>query len=143
MSRTEREAFLAGVHVGIVTVDEPGKGPLAVPVWYGYEPGGDVWFSTGRGSRKTKLLEAAGRAGFCIQTETAPYQYVSLEGPVTIGPCDYEAHIVTMARRYLGDRGGDAYLRAQGGPAGAAGSVVVRISPETWRTVDYGKRGRG
>ena len=37
MSRDERERFLAGVHVGVLSVASPdGGGPLAVPVWYAY-----------------------------------------------------------------------------------------------------------
>ena len=34
MSRAEREAFLAATRVGIVSIAEEGRGPLAVPVWY-------------------------------------------------------------------------------------------------------------
>jgi PPOX class probable F420-dependent enzyme len=139
MTPAERDEFLAGVHVGILAVADDGRGPLAVPVWYIYEPGGDLWFSTGRESRKAKLLARAGRAGFCVQTETPPYRYVTVEGPVTIGPCDYERHQVPMAVRYLGERGAEAYLAASGGPAAAANAVVARIHPERWRSEDYGK----
>ena len=32
MSETERQEFLAGLHIGIVSVNEPGRGPLTVPV---------------------------------------------------------------------------------------------------------------
>jgi hypothetical protein len=43
MTREEREQFLAGVHVGVLSVvSEGGGGPLAVPVWYSYQPGGPV-----------------------------------------------------------------------------------------------------
>ena len=28
MTKAEREAFLADVHVGVLAVDEPGRGPL-------------------------------------------------------------------------------------------------------------------
>ena len=31
MTRPEREAFLADVHVGVLAVDEPGRGPMALP----------------------------------------------------------------------------------------------------------------
>ena len=34
MTRTEREAFLAETRVGMLSVNEPGRGPLTVPVWY-------------------------------------------------------------------------------------------------------------
>jgi len=43
MSRQEREAFLAALHVGVISIERPGRGPLTVPIWYGYEPGGDLW----------------------------------------------------------------------------------------------------
>ena len=43
MTRAEREAFLADVHVGVLSIAEPGRGPLAAPIWYGYEPGGEIW----------------------------------------------------------------------------------------------------
>jgi PPOX class probable F420-dependent enzyme len=139
MTREEREAFLEGLHVGIVTVADGDRGPIAAPVWYGYDKGGDVWFATARGSLKARLIEASGRAGFCIQTETPPYKYVSIEGPATLDACDYERHLAAVAQRYLGEAGGEAYLRSQGGPERAGDNVVVRIRPETWRTVDYGK----
>ena len=35
MTPVEREAFLAEVHVAVVTVaDDDGRGPLAIPLWY-------------------------------------------------------------------------------------------------------------
>ncbi len=46
MTRAEREHFLARVHVGILSVDEPGHGPLSVPVWYLYEPDGEILLVT-------------------------------------------------------------------------------------------------
>ena len=62
MSRAEREGFLAGPHVGVLSVVSPdGGGPLAAPVWYTYRPGGTVNLSTGRGTRKALAIAAAGR----------------------------------------------------------------------------------
>src|SRR4030095_12792855 len=61
---------------------EPGRGPLAVPIWYAYEPGGDVRFVTARGSRKGELIAQATRLSLCAQTETPPYKYVSVEVPI-------------------------------------------------------------
>src|ERR671934_1894495 len=82
MTKEEREAFLADVHVAIISVAEDGHGPLVVPIWYSYEPGGEVRIVTGPASRKGKLLERAGRFSLCVQTETLPYKYVSVEGPI-------------------------------------------------------------
>jgi PPOX class probable F420-dependent enzyme len=139
MSRAEREAFLSELHLGVFAVANGASGPLAAPVWYGYEPGGDIWFSTGRSSLKAKLIQPGSRVSFVVQDETPPYRYVSVEGPVTLEDCDYERHLRTVAVKYLGPEGGEQYLRGTGGPAHVAENVVVRITPETWRTQDYTK----
>ncbi len=140
MSKSEREAFLADLHVGVLSVADGVRGPLTVPVWYIYEPGGDVWFSTGRESEKARLLRGVSHASLVAQTETAPYKYVMVEGLVSFGPAHYEQQLRPMAHRYLGEEGGEAYLRSIGSEAGVNGSLIVRITPERWRTVDYGKR---
>ncbi|HEY5165085.1 MAG TPA: pyridoxamine 5'-phosphate oxidase, partial [Acidimicrobiia bacterium] len=36
MSPEEREAFLAEVHVGVISVANDDRGPLTVPIWYTY-----------------------------------------------------------------------------------------------------------
>ena len=82
MTKQEREAFLADVHVGIISIVEEGKGPLTVPIWYAYDAGGDLRIMTGRESRKGRLLAQAGRFSLCVQTETSPYKYVSVEGAI-------------------------------------------------------------
>ncbi len=61
MTVAEREAFLTGLHVGIISVDDPGRGPLSVPIWCAYEPDGMVNDVTGGQSVKAQRLHAAGR----------------------------------------------------------------------------------
>jgi len=138
MSRAEREAFLAATHVGIVSITEEGRGPLTIPVWYRYEPGGELRFATGDTSRKARLLQRAGRASLCVQTETPPYLYVSVEGPTTIGKVDFERDTREMALRYLGPRMGEAYLAATY-PNGGTSEVLVRLRPERWWSADFRK----
>jgi nitroimidazol reductase NimA-like FMN-containing flavoprotein (pyridoxamine 5'-phosphate oxidase superfamily) len=138
MTRSEREAFLAEVHVGILSVQQPVNGPLSVPVWYAYEPGGTVSVITGEKSRKGVLITASGRFSLCTQTETPPYKYVSVEGPVVgvdkrVDPAERRQ----MAHRYLGEEFGDLYLQAT--EADAEGSVVFRMEPESWLTADFAK----
>jgi PPOX class probable F420-dependent enzyme len=140
MTREEREAFLAGVHVGIIAVAEEGRAPLAAPIWYGYEPGGEVWIVTERGSRKGRLLERTRRMSLCVQTEEPPYKYVSIEGPVTsIEPSDVERHERPLAHRYLGRELGDRYIEETGGEGARADNVIVRMRPARWLTTDYAK----
>ena len=85
MSEAEREEFLSGVHVAVLAVEEPGRGPLALPIWYQYRAG-TIEFGVDGGSRKAELLRAAGRATITVQDEAPPYRYVSAEGPVEIAP---------------------------------------------------------
>ena len=136
MTRSEREEFLADLHVGVIGLVD-GDRPLAVPIWYSYETGGDVWIITSPDSVKGRALEATGRFSLCAQTEDAPYRYVSVEGPVTsVEECPHSAH-VEMAHRYLGPELGDLYVASTA--EANQGSRIYRMSPETWRTVDYAK----
>ena len=138
MSVAEREQFLAGVHVGVLSVaDGEGRAPLAAPVWYDYEPGGVLSVITGRGSRKGAALAAAGRMSLCVQDENPPYRYVTVEGPVEIEELDLDERLA-MARRYLGPEGGDRYVASNPDPDSE--NVMIRMRPEHWLTVDYGKQ---
>jgi PPOX class probable F420-dependent enzyme len=132
MSKAEREAFLADVHVGTLAVERGDGPPLASPVWYRYRPGGDVELLTEAESLKGRLLRSAGRAALSVQRETYPYAYVTVDGPVTLGePADDD--LLDIATRYLGPDGGQAYV--EGTPAGD--NVLARITPERWFTTDY------
>lgn len=139
MSRAEREAFLAATHVAIVSIGEPERGPLTVPVWYRYEPGDAVRFVTGARSRKANLIRQSGRIGFCVQTDSPPYKYVSIEGPVTLGEPDHERDVRQVAIRYLGKEMGEMYLAMIA--AEPEPSVLVIMRPERWYSVDYSKLG--
>ena len=136
MSSSERELFLSALHVGIISIPRATKGPLTVPIWYDYQPGGELWVITDTDSIKGKLLTKASRISLCAQTETAPYQYVSVEGPFTTRPSTQE-ELKAMAVRYLGEEQGKAY--AENSADGGEGSIVVAIAPETWFSVDYNK----
>ena len=84
MTKQEREAFLADVHIGIISISEEGRGPLTVPIWYAYDAGGDLRIMTGRESRKGRLLALAKRA------------------PAPTEGADFERDLRPLARRYLG-----------------------------------------
>ena len=138
MTTDERESFLAGLHVGVLSVEATDGPPLTVPIWYAYAPGGEVEVITGRESLKGRLIARAGRFSLCAQTEQPPYRYVSVSGPVvSTEACQREAHLRPMARRYLGEAMGDSYVGE--GPEVDEASVVIRMRPERWWSVDYGK----
>jgi nitroimidazol reductase NimA-like FMN-containing flavoprotein (pyridoxamine 5'-phosphate oxidase superfamily) len=141
MTHEERDAFLSDVHVGIISIAEADRGPLTVPIWYGYNPGGELWIVTESKSRKGKLLSSVQRFSLCVQTEQPPYKYVSVEGPVTsITAADLERDLRPMAHRYLGKELGDGYIEATGGAASKAESILIRMRPERWLTTDYAKQ---
>ena len=136
MTEDEREAFLAGVHVGVLAVERRDGPPLAVPVWYDYRPGGDLWILTPEDSVKGRLLQAAQRFSLCAQDETPPfYRYVSVEGPVVaIRAADEEEDSRPMAHRYLGPDIGDEYVESADEQ-----SLKFCMRPERWWSVDYSK----
>ena len=136
MTEAEREAFVAGVHVAVLAVDHPGHGPLALPIWYAWDDGKAV-MRIGSDSLKAKLLRAAGRATLTVQEEAPPYKYVSVEGPVAFGGADQP--VLPMATRYLGPELGAWYAEQSGD---SDDSVVIRLTPERWRTTDYSKMTR-
>lgn len=136
MTPTAREAFLAAVHVGVLSVGEPDRGPLTVPIWYAYEPGGEVWLWTDTTSRKATLLRQAGRASLCVQQEMRPYKYVSIEGPVTAITPATTADIRQLAIRYYGLEAADAFVAGLEGGGATDTDCVVRIRPERWLTFD-------
>jgi nitroimidazol reductase NimA-like FMN-containing flavoprotein (pyridoxamine 5'-phosphate oxidase superfamily) len=144
MSREEREAFLADVRVGILSLNQEGRGPLTVPVWYAYEPGGDVQVVTERTSRKGKLLEEGMRISLCAQEEAPPYKYASVEGPIIrIEPSDAERHERALAHRYLGPEAGDRYMESEADGRDDDEMILIHMRPERWLTADYSKEDVG
>ena len=142
MTTEEREAFLREAHIGVLSIPEPGKGPLTSPVWYDYAPSGMIWFLTQKTARKGQLLSVGNRISFLVQTTTPPYKYVSIEGPVShIGPSDRLKDLQPMAQRYLGEQGGKDYAAALAKRYAQGNAIKIEIRPERWLTVDYKKRG--
>jgi hypothetical protein len=134
-SETERQEFLAALHVGVLSVaavnDRP---PASVPMWYDYTPGGNIRINTGASSRKAKLIEKAGAITLVVQREEPPYQYVVVEGTVVDitkpTPLDVKE---AVAIRYLGEEGGRAFVKSLEGQE----SVLFTIRPDRWITADF------
>ena len=116
MTPEERLAFIS---------DTPGSASSAsrrpigdrsrIPFGTRVEADRTITFAVGEASRKTELLRAAGRATMCVQSEVAPYSYVTMEGPVTeIGASTDESRL-ERAHRYLGKEFGDMYFESTQG----------------------------
>jgi hypothetical protein len=142
MSKSEREAFLAEAHIGVLSIPDGDSGPLSSPVWYDYVPGGDIWFLTQKTARKGQLLAVGTRVSLVAQNTDSPYKYVSIEGPVAnIVPSDLLGDLQPMAQRYRGEQGGKDYAAALAASYALGNAIKVLIRPERWLTVDYAKRG--
>ena len=135
MTEMEKQQFLADLHVGVLSLNDDTKGPLTAPIWYDYEPGGELWFIISPNSLKGKLLEMGVRLSLVAQSEKPPYKYVSIEGPVVSIDESNEADLLAMAVRYLGEDGGKQYAEN----SNASDGIIVRVKPERWLSVDYGK----
>jgi nitroimidazol reductase NimA-like FMN-containing flavoprotein (pyridoxamine 5'-phosphate oxidase superfamily) len=107
MTIAERETFLAGTHIAMLSVPD-GHASLLIPIWYAYTSGGEIRISTPSGSRKLGLIQESGYVGFAVQQEEMPYKFVSIDGPVTAyEPTDPEEYR-RWAIRYLGPLNGPA-----------------------------------
>ncbi|MBO2459080.1 pyridoxamine 5'-phosphate oxidase family protein [Actinomadura violacea] len=136
MTKAERETFLADTRIGMLSVPD-GRAPLLVPIWYAYEPGGDIRISTPSTSRKLTLIKQAGQAGFAVQQEEMPYKFVSVDGPITgyepTDPAEYHRWSI----RYLGPADGERFFAAI--EETLPHWTTISIRPTRWRTFDFSK----
>ena len=72
MTAAAREAFLADLHVGVLSIQRDGKGPLALPIWYQYDDGVVMIWLSGD-SVKTKVDEDPMVTAELLTTCTAAY----------------------------------------------------------------------
>jgi PPOX class probable F420-dependent enzyme len=135
LPETERQEFLAEPHVAALSVAAgPDRAPLVVPIWYQYEPGGDIWFHTQAGSRKAKLIDAAGRVSLMIDEAGSRVRYVSVEGPVVRTEPGTHHHVRAMTARYLPAERVDPYVEFAMAEHGE--QVVYHVRPERWLSAD-------
>ena len=138
MSKDDREQFLGEPHIGIVGIDEPGRSPRVVPLWYDFDPAIGVWILSHERSRKTTLLRDAGSYSLCVQ-DTTPlaYKHVSVQGPVIEErPCDLERDFRPLALRYLKPEIIDQFIEE----TWEEDRLIFVMRPEHWVTADYADR---
>lgn len=141
MTEGERQEFLAERHVGVVSVARGGgRPPHCTPVWYAYQPGGNISFFTGtqgRRSRKAGLVREVGMLSFLVQYEEFPYRYVTVEGTVVGEDSPPSAEqVLAVVRRYLPEEQAqwfvDSELR-QPSPE----FVLFTVRPDRWLSFDF------
>ncbi|WP_406168227.1 pyridoxamine 5'-phosphate oxidase family protein [Streptomyces canus] len=137
LTREQREQFLAEPHIAALAVDAgEGRAPLALPIWYQYTPGGDIWIMTGRDSRKHELIRAAGRFSLLVERIEPTIRYVSVEGPVVDTRPGTVEDLREISARYLPAEKVDGYVEFASKNHGE--QVIIRLRPERWVTSDLG-----
>lgn len=135
LSLQEKQAFLADVHVGVLSIPRQGAAPLSSPVWYQYQPGGDLQFVAYKGTLKSRLVERGMRISFCVQDEAPPYVYVTVEGSIQDIRDSTEETLNALAVRYLGEEGAKEY--ANRAPDGE--TLAVSMTPDVWLAADFSR----
>lgn len=137
LSKNERELFLAEPHIAALSVNAgAGRGPLTVPIWYQYTPGGEPWVLTGAGSRKAKLIEAAGSFSLMVERTEPTLRYVAVDGTVSrIEPGTEDLH-AELAHRYLPPERAEKFLQFALAELGE--QVVIYLRPQHWLSADLG-----
>jgi uncharacterized protein len=141
MTERESQEFLAEPRIGVLSIargdDRP---PHTTPVWYGYEPGGNVTFFTGtqgRRSRKAELVERAGLVSLTVQREEFPYGYVTVEGTVVGADRPPSAgQVLAVVRRYLPEEAAQGFLGAELDHPSPE-FVLFTVRPDRWLTFDF------
>ena len=137
LSVSEREQFLSEPHIAALSVSAgENRGPLTVPIWYQYAPGGDLWVLTGAGSEKARLIEAAGRFTMMVERVDPTVRYVSVEGAVTRTVPGTDDMLREVTERYLAPEKVDAYLDFARAELGE--QVAIHLRPKHWRSADMG-----
>jgi nitroimidazol reductase NimA-like FMN-containing flavoprotein (pyridoxamine 5'-phosphate oxidase superfamily) len=137
LSKEEREQFLAEPHIAALSVSAGDKrGPLTVPIWYQYSPGGEPWIHTGAGSRKHRLIESQGEFTLMVQRVEPSVRYVAVDGVVSRIEPSSDEQFVEMVKRYMPPDKVDPYLEFARREHGEG--VTIYMKPVHWLSADLG-----
>jgi PPOX class probable F420-dependent enzyme len=109
----------------LATVCADGRSHV-VPVWFVLD-GDDIVFTTGTTTVKAAAMCRQPRVALCVDDETPPYAYVTVEGTSTVDPDAHDvlAWATRIAARYMGADQAEEYGRRNAVP----GEALVRVTP--------------
>lgn len=138
LTKEEREQFLSEPRVSALSVNGgDGRGPLTVPIWHYYTPGGLPWVLTGTGSRKHRLIEAAGCFSLMVERAEPTIRYVAVDGPVDrIEPSTFD-QVIEITEHYLPPYRAKRYLEYARTALGD--QVIIYLQPAHWLSADLGE----
>jgi len=135
-----RAEFLAGQHVGVVSVGRPdGLPPTTVPTFYAYEPGGALTMFTntqGRTTARAEAIKAAGVVTFLVQEESWPAKYVAVEATLDSVSRPTVEQMLTIVRRDMPEEAAQQFAHAEvDNPESTI--VFFSFTPTRWFSADY------
>jgi PPOX class probable F420-dependent enzyme len=109
----------------IATVRSDGR-PHIVPIWFDLD-GTTIIFTTWHTSIKAVNMRRDPRVCLCIDEETPPYTFVTIEGTAVLldDPPALSQWATRIAGRYMGPELADTYGQRNGVP----GELLVRVTP--------------
>lgn len=119
MAGEGRRAFLGhGTRTAELATVRPDGRPPVVPVWFWLD-GDDRLFTVHGETVAARNLLRNRRAARCVDDESPPSAFVTVEGPVALSadPIELPAWATRIGARYLGE------------DQAAAGELLVRLSP--------------
>lgn len=111
--------------LGILATLNPDGSPQTSVVWVGTD-GDDVVISSQAGRRKVVNLERDPRASLSVIDGSDAERYVEIRGLATVSEDEGRRLAVTLAEKYEGEGGGEAYLQL---PPDVV-RVTIRITPQ-------------
>lgn len=137
LSVRERQEFLAEPHIGALSVlERPDRAPLTIPIWYDYEPGGELWVRSELDARKARAIRSTGRFSLMVQRSEPTARYVTVEGPLVRIASDSSEQAWEMAARYLPAEKVAEYVEYERTQLGEHFAMYMR--PEHWISSDLG-----
>jgi PPOX class probable F420-dependent enzyme len=127
MSDEEYRAFMMyRTRTAKAATTRPDGRPHITPVWFVLD-GDDLIFTTHETSLKAKDLRRDPRICLCVDDETPPFDYVMIEGTVTLSEDLEELRrwATAIGGRYMGADRAEEFGRRNGVP----GELLVRVSP--------------
>lgn len=137
LTKNEREQFFAEPHIAALSVHGGNdRAPLTVPMWYQYTPGGQPWVLTAAGSRKHRLIEAAGCFSLMADRTEPTLRYAAVDGPVAGTEPGTDDQHAELAHRYLPPDRAERFIDYA--RTHLDDQVVIFLRPQRWLSADLG-----
>ena len=123
-----RRFLLQGTFTGkLGTINKNGTTHI-VPIWYTLDEEGNIIFNTGDKSVKAKNIQHDNRVRVCVDDQTAPFSFVTIDGNAEIisdTPTEIFKWAKIIAARYMGNDKAEVYGKRNS----TEGELLLKIKP--------------